>query len=196
MLKTINNKKYKVFPNEFDIIHHNEYNNLKIFKNLDIYERLISFLSEIKNIDKINQLICFKTTHGGFIPLECAKIYDSVLLLETDINQEKNIQYNIELYNLQNIYFNNIDKCYNKTNIVFCENPEFISNELLEYFLQDSIIITGFDERIINNNNYVKYKLTNSNFMIYINNIFDTIFYLCVFFFKVKIWIHFKIFNT
>ena len=176
MLKTINNKKYKVFPNEFDIIHHNEYNNLKIFKNLDIYERLISFLSEIKNIDKINQLICFKTTHGGFIPLECAKIYDSVLLLETDINQEKNIQYNIELYNLQNIYFNNIDKCYNKTNIVFCENPEFISNELLEYFLQDSIIITGFDERIINNNNYVKYKLTNSNFMIYINNIFDNYF--------------------
>jgi hypothetical protein len=173
MIKTINNKKYKVFQNEFDIIPHNEYNNLKIFKQVDIYERLIGFLSEIKNINnKINQLICFNTTHGGFLPLECAKIYESIVLLETDIQQKNNIQHNIELYNLKNIYFNIEKSLKNKPNIVFCENYEFISNELLEYFLQDSIIITGYDERIINNNNYIKYKLTNSNFMIYVNNNF------------------------
>lgn len=178
MIKHVNNKKYKVFSNEFEIVPHKEYNNLKIFKTLGIYERLISFLSEIKNIDdNISQLICINTTHGGFIPIECSKMYKQIFLFETNINQEDNILSNKKLHNIENIYLNEMDQfIQNNINIVFAENSKDIPCEMLERFLQNSIIITDLDIRIINNQNYIKYELTNSNYIVYLNHNFENCF--------------------
>jgi hypothetical protein len=175
MLKTINNKKYNVLENEFELINHKEYTHLKILENLGLFERIINFLCEIKNINnKISDLICVNTTHGGFIPIECSRAFDNVFLFETDLDHEVNIITNLELLykEYENIYFNNLEKCLeNNVNIVFAENiPE--ESSCISIFL-NSIIITKSNSLLSNNKNYITYELSNTNFMIYLPHVLD-----------------------
>jgi hypothetical protein len=187
MLKTINGKKYNVLENEFELIEHKEYNNLKILKELGLFERIINFLCEIKNLNsKIKNLICINTTHGGFIPIHCSEAYEKLFLLETKIHHEVNIKSNLELYKeCDNVHINNLEKYTeeNNINIVFAQELEF-EESYISPFLRlsralekceglNSIIITKSNSILSNNKNYITYELSNTNFMIYVPELLD-----------------------
>ena len=172
MLKTINGKKYNVLENEFDLIEHKEYNNLKIMKDLGLFERIINFLCEIKKINsKINNLICVNTTHGGFIPIHCSETYEKLFLLDTNLDHESNIKVNRSHHKKPNIYliisYENTDD--NNVSIIFSNNSKDINYNLINNnFLKKNIFVTTTDPRLINSNDYKIYELTNTDYKIYI----------------------------
>ncbi len=43
-------KKYKVDKNEYTKIYHNEYNNLRLYDELSIHERIIGLIKKCKKI--------------------------------------------------------------------------------------------------------------------------------------------------
>ena len=104
---SINNKQFQVNTDEFTKVAHPEYTNLKILKGLRESERAISLLNEFKNISDINieNLFVLNPTHGGYIPIECASVFENVFLLNInkDLHQN-NIKQNIDFYKKTNIF--------------------------------------------------------------------------------------------
>ena len=124
---TISGKEYKVNETEFKKIEHKEFGNLNIIDNIGLFERLVSLINELSDTLTIENLIVYKITHGGYIPLNCSKNYKSVFLVETSKEHSDNIKSNIELLSnptLQPQYLNQnihllefIDNIDNITNI-------------------------------------------------------------------------------
>lgn len=89
MLVELNNRKYNIQPNEFNVITHNEYNNLQIRENVGLFDRIVSLLQELSKVkigneiqdqDKevTKQCIFYDVTHGGYIPINCASKFDII----------------------------------------------------------------------------------------------------------------------
>jgi hypothetical protein len=102
MLLKINGKDYYVNDNEFEIQPHNLYTYLSIRKNVGVYERLISLINELNCLERQN-LILYKNTHGGFIPIHCSQNYKNIYAIETEINHIDNFLCNIEKHKINNI---------------------------------------------------------------------------------------------
>ena len=93
----INKKEYKTNEDEFKKIEHKEFSNLNIINNVGLLERLVSLINELSGALTIENLIVYKTSHGGYIPLNCSKNYKNVFLVETSKEHSDNIKSNIEL---------------------------------------------------------------------------------------------------
>ena len=165
----IDKKKYFVNNNEFTtLISSNKYCNLQLYNELGTFERIIGLINDILSDCKINNFIQIDVTHGGFIMLNC-------LLLNTQIyytcsNEHKsNIDLNIESFFKQtNIKFNLYDK-----NII---NQEFINNLIVysnnidsncDFLNYNPFIIS---QTLIKLPNYTLYKLTNTDYYIYVHS--------------------------
>ena len=169
-IKKINNINYFVNEDEFTIIHHNKYNNLKIFDKLGYFETIISFMNKISCK---HNLFFYNTTHGGFIPLNCSKHYQNIFIQCNDLHfnninnncKKLNLDLNITIYNNFEEY--NIFEEYNKYDnyILYDESLEF-NNKLFENYNFD-LIISKIN--IDNSLNYIKYNWTNTNLFIYVN---------------------------
>ena len=158
----INNKKYKVQNDEFNKIVIEEFCNLNIIKNLDIFERLISLIKELTLIfNKQINITFYNITHGGFIPINCADVFKNVFIFNDTSEYNENIISNIYLNSIQNISIYNEDNKF-LTDIIFADNLSEIKN--LNY--QCSIILTN-DSEIILDYKY-KYKLINTFYILYI----------------------------
>jgi FkbM family methyltransferase len=170
-IKKINNINYFVNNDEFNIIHHNEYTNLKIIDKLGYFETIVSFINKISHE---HNLFFYNVTHGGFIPLNCSKYCNHTF-----------IQCN-------NLHFNNIDNnCKNlnlSSNITICEHFKE-DNELNNFILYDESL--NFNNKLLeiynfnviiskinvdNSLNYFKYNWINTNLFIYINYKYNTYF--------------------
>ena len=69
---TINIKKlnYNIKNDEFKKINHQEYNHLKLYNDIGLFERIIGLIKKVKEcFDEDIQFISYDTTHGGFIPI-------------------------------------------------------------------------------------------------------------------------------
>ena len=108
MIVKINKNTYHVNDNEFNKIVIQEYCNLKILNDVSFFERLTSLFFELKNCN-ITNLLCFNTTHGGFLPINCSSFFDSITLINTSLEQKININNNIKNHNIQNITLSNDD---------------------------------------------------------------------------------------
>jgi hypothetical protein len=75
----INSNEYVVDDHEFVKIQHNEFNNLVILTSVGEQERIVSLINDCATF--CSNLIVFKTTHGGFIPLNCSTKYNNVYLV-------------------------------------------------------------------------------------------------------------------
>jgi hypothetical protein len=76
----INKKKYKVDKNEYNKIDHVSYNNLKLYNELAVHERIIALIQKCKQVYCFEpDFISYNTKHGGFIPIKLSgnftKIY-------------------------------------------------------------------------------------------------------------------------
>jgi hypothetical protein len=182
MIVKINKNTYHVNDNEFNKIVIQEYCNLKILNDVGFFERLTSLFFELKNCN-ITNLLCFNTTHGGFLPINCSSFFDSITLINTSLEQKININNNIKNHNIQNITLSNDDfnvEYYkilnvnlniaeNNTSILFSNDIKNINIDFL-HKNRENIIISKFNLQIINKKifNYI-FQLKNSDYFIYLN---------------------------
>ena len=131
MLININKKPYHVNDNEFNVITHEEYNNLRILNGLGELERICSLLSELSVLE-INNIIIHNTTHGGFIPINLAKKYTNVYLLNTSFTHKENIEKNARYYNISNIKWELDDTI--KNCVVYTPDIEFIDTDFINTY--------------------------------------------------------------
>jgi hypothetical protein len=174
----IDNKYYKVNDNEYSKIIHTEFNNLRLYNELSIHERIIGFIIKLKQLSFIkNTLISVNTTHGGFIPINVSKYFDDVYFLDTDNNHVQNIETNIVKYNVKNIfeYNNNLYNNISSNELLIILN---LNNCNIQKYnsLNNTIVISyNFDKNINYNNNFVCYKFNNIELYVYIsNNLFNS----------------------
>lgn len=75
---TLNKQEYNIRDGEYEIQPHAEYNNLILRKDLGRLEREAGLLTDIATDIKKGNLYVVGWTHGGFLPIECAKAFDTV----------------------------------------------------------------------------------------------------------------------
>jgi len=183
MIIKINKNDYHVNNNEFNKIEIQEFCNLKILNDVSFFERLASLFFELKNCN-ITNLLCFNTTHGGFLPIDCSSFFDSITLINTSLEHEININTNIKKYNIQNIknitlsdddfnleYYKllNLNIEENNTSILFLNDIKSININILDKN-RENIIISKYNLQIINKKMF-KYifQLKNTDYFIYLN---------------------------
>lgn len=168
MLVKLNGQNFKVNSNEFKVVYNKIYNNLEIIPELGVKERIISLLIELQTIfkHKIN-IIFYGISHGGFIPIKCSPYFNNIYVIEQNI---ENIKYNIEFQNINNIFLNKQDT--KEPFILYVENDddyEYISSIVN----QKNIIVVS---KFLFQKEY-EFKLTNSDFNIYIPQVLYEKFY-------------------
>ena len=178
-LININGEKFIVKLEEYNN-KQNKFENLKIFENLGLHERLISLIEKLKKCFLSNSLdlendINFNVygcTHGGYIPIKLKNIFKKIYIKDTIQEHQENIKLNINYYNIQNIYIEQFDliNCKEK-NIFFIE--EFINFDIqqIKKFESNNIIILSSEFDLFNNNFKYKYRVSGTNYFVYLNNI-------------------------
>ena len=168
MLVDINKKTYNVCEGEFNIMPHEEYNNLIIRNNVGFYERIASLLNELI-MNNIENLVIVSGTHGGFLPIECSTYFKNVFLYLTDNSHVININENIKSFDIKNIHFSDTIKSHDNC-IIFSEYANTID---FNFIINNTpILLMPIDIKILNSSVYKHvYNLTHTNLYLYIPDI-------------------------
>jgi len=152
---TLNKKEYYVKPGEFTIKPHQEYNTLKIYPKVAELERISGLLNDLVEHIQHPTLSVYGWTHGGFIPIECSKVFHKVYVYSHEqIPKTSNIP--------SNIIFHQPNP--NPT-VVYVENPNmYVYTDKYSYILSDPSMN-------ISSNDFIKLSLTNSHLSLYIPQI-------------------------
>lgn len=181
----IHGKEYKVCDDEFNKVDHKNFNNLNIIDKVGLFERLVSLMVELSSDLSIgiDNLIIYKPTHGGFIPINvsnnrnCNCKYKNVFLVETAKEHAENIRKNMESQASspsQNIQFLEFVDCLHesvdkKSCLVYSDNNTCLDLD----FIQDNqpFLIAPFDKNIsklsVYEPRWIK-QLSNTNLCIYV----------------------------
>jgi predicted O-methyltransferase YrrM len=93
---TLNNKDYYVKPGEFVVQPHTEYNNLKIYPKVGELERIAGLLNDVVEGTANATLAVHGWSHGGFIPIECCKVFEKVFVYSQEyIPRTENLPFNL-----------------------------------------------------------------------------------------------------
>jgi predicted O-methyltransferase YrrM len=105
---SINKEKFKVNPEEYKKIVHNEYNNLNILDQLGFHERQISLLKELSKLyeNKVN-IKLNNVSHGGFIPIKISPFYQNVYINNNPIHSDNIFNNIVNHLKNKNIYYSN-----------------------------------------------------------------------------------------
>ena len=163
MLTKLNGKEYLVNSDEFEVRKHDTYFNLLIRKDIGELERLTSLINELSIVIKINTFLIYNTKHGGYLPINCAKYFENIILFETQMTQIDNILYNIKKHKPNNIHFLKY----------LHDNEKIIDNSSILIFSRDGL---SLDMEYIQNNKPL--LLTTHNVFIHQLNIYKSIFKL------------------
>ena len=172
MLVEVNKRKYQVNENEFTKKTIQEFCNLKLLNDVGPFERLISLFIELKQCD-MNNLIVFNTTHGGFLPIECSKYFDNISLINTNNEDENNINFNVNAHRVKNISLFKNEEEFNLISLASSKNNVYSNsksndgitlsiNELPSSNYDNSIIFSDN----VNNISYQFLKQCNENILI------------------------------
>ena len=174
MLMKINGIDYFVNEGEFTQIPHVNYNNLVIRAEVGEFERIISLINEIGAL-KVENLITYNTTHGGFVPINCSSSYQSVFVVETHSSHIENTEKNIHSLHLSNLHLSNLHLKNHIQDIPTTLNSSLIysvSDTCLDMdFIRDNkpILLTVYNEAIARSGIYAEtFALTNTNMVLYI----------------------------
>ena len=165
MIKTVNKESLWVKESEFKVIKHEEFNSLKIFDTLGLYERLVSLIKELTLVFKRNnlKLNIYNSSHGGYIPLKCYESFSNINIINQTSEHDENIIKNLDALNINNINLNSINE---KVDITFIENYHSDSDLILDF---NNILIllcpkSFYYEKI------KKFILTNTDYVLYIHD--------------------------
>ena len=150
MMLSIDRQPFKVNIDEFNVIPHPIYNNLKIHSSLDKMERLVGFIRDIQQSLNIKSCIIIEPTHGGFIPIKCTPYFEQITILDCSPTHRENIQHNIKEQQIKNILWDIFDT--SNDFIMYSEHYENIDYKLIQQY--NPILITSFNPRIVRNNLY------------------------------------------
>lgn len=190
MLKKINNEDYYVDEHEFNLIPHEEYNNLKIVHRLDSLERVSSILKKMAKIlptKKSMNLLIMNTTHGGFIPLNCFNHYKNVYL-HCYVHHENSIQRNVDKNDISNIHImqyddrngymmqyddKKMDETEMQTTVVY----DYFNDYVRQYQEKEYVPVIIIREKnkfghYLNEDKYEIYFWENENIYIYVNKLY------------------------
>lgn len=163
----INNEEFFVNNDEFNtIIVSDEFNKLNILENLGFQERIISLLTELSSITKLN-LKMIETTHGGYIPIKVSKYFNKINISHTNDIHMYNIIQNCEMYKIENI--NLFDSDFHSDEFILYNT----SSEDTKITKPPAVIISC---NVINVSEYQVYKLSDTNLLIYINYKYQDVF--------------------
>ena len=152
----INGKDYKVCEGEFQKIEHKSFNSLNIVEHVGLLERIVSLMTELSHALSIENLLIYKPTHGGFIPVNvnsnpCSN-YKNIFLLETAAHHVENIKKNMDS-DTQNIHFlefidymDNFMPLDKKSCLMYSDNSANLDLDFIEE--NQPFIIAPFDKNI------------------------------------------------
>ena len=180
MLVELNKCKYNIQSNEFNVITHNEYNNLQIRENVGLFDRIVSLLQELSKvkteIDKqekdkevTKQCIFYDVTHGGYIPINCASTFDTIHLINQNQNQKDNITENITLHNIKNAFWSLPPDLNLSNSIIVSDKHDSIDHTLIEVYTP--IMLTTLSPKILKQSPQLYkhiFELTDTNLFLYI----------------------------
>ena len=134
---TLNKNDYVVSFNEYDIVPHEKFNNLRILKNFGTHELLVSLINELSNIFKNDlnlsnncNFVSFNCTHGGYIPINVSKSYNNIYIYEKNKLNLKYINTNIEYYCVCNNHINSETNDKKSNFVVFCEEESPMTQDI------------------------------------------------------------------
>ena len=161
----INGNNYKVNNNEYTKILHEEYNNLRLYKDIDVHERIIGFIKKCKDIFSLGEpdFLSFDTKYGGFIPINLSKDFQHICLIDTSNEDESNINHNIKGQNIKNIDFNNSSININK--IIYSEK---LDNEVLSLLSKKNAVIITKQQKLSTNSVGV-FSLSGTDYYIHVD---------------------------
>lgn len=165
----INKEDFTVFKDEFNKVPHVEFNNLNILESLGLFERLVALINELKYLDDNIDLLFFKVSHGGYIPIKTCSNYKNVFILNSDDSNNYNIIENMEKRRISNIgFFDSTEKIYENSknnSVILFINDDSIS---AEYKKNENVLVI-ISKFKIENDDYVKYSLTNTDYFVNVN---------------------------
>jgi hypothetical protein len=166
MLLRINGIDYNVNDGEFAKIPHEQYQNLVIRESVGKFERIISLINEIGNLNMEN-LIVYNTTHGGFIPINCSSSFQKVFALDTRQDHADNAADNVKNRKIKNITFaQDIQPMPNQT-LIYSETDAVLDMDFIKE--NKPVILTAYSDFLIRSGIYnTAFKVTNSNLVLYI----------------------------
>ena len=169
MIVKIDGEEYQVNDTEFVKIPHDRFTNLVIRSDVGKFERLISLINEL-NCLKIDNLIMYNTTHGGFIPIKCSQIYQNVFAIETTINNVDNITKNINSLKISNVilkkYLDDIENINKNHVFIVSDNDCCLDMD----FIQENkpLLLTCKNDYLINSVYKNTFNLTQSKMVLYV----------------------------
>lgn len=159
----INGKLYTVKENEYTKIEHIIYNNLRLYNDLDVHERIIGLIKKCKEVYSIEpDFLSFDTKYGGFIPLNLSNDFQDICLVNTSKEHKNNIENNIETLKIRNINFFNSSVTINK--IIYSEALKIDSVYLKQ---KNSILITK--EKISQKSSASVFSLSRTDYYIHVD---------------------------
>jgi tetratricopeptide (TPR) repeat protein len=177
MIINIETLNYNIKNDEFKKINHTEYNYLKLYNDIGIFERIIGLIKKLKEcFDKDVSFISYDTTHGGFIPINLINEFTKIYICQYDTDHITNIKNNIN--NL--IFKKNLHKlfiCDSENKFTFTERNYIsfnISQENIVFHdIRQCIFIT---KNKLTSNYLIEYKLQYSEYYVYVGCIKNSIF--------------------
>jgi predicted O-methyltransferase YrrM len=171
MVLHLNGISYKVNDDEYTKFHHHEYNFLKLHNELALHERILGLIRKIiQECKSETHFISFNTQYGGFIPINLSKNITSAYLLNTAPEHIKNIEHNLESYEISNVFFDKV--ClYSESNLYF-----FFADKLdqIIYSNLTKWVVIATELSVIPNAR--TYKFGDTGYYIYISNALFIIF--------------------
>lgn len=149
----INKQIYRVLPNEFNTVIHNEYTNLSIRERVGEYEKTISLLNDLSSVILSKKILIFNPTHGGFIGINCST---TVVLLNVQEKHMKNIKYNVEsntTHAPRILYSDTDNDQYQTCPIIYSEKYEYIDPKYIHHDTPP-ILVTSLSPALIKKNIY------------------------------------------
>jgi tetratricopeptide (TPR) repeat protein len=198
----IDNKKYKINNNEYKKIEHKNYNNLKLYDELGVHDRIIGFIQKCKKVYSLEpDFISYNTRYGGFIPINLTRDFSKICLLDTNSLHRYNIDENIKRQNINNIYFylnsisnnriiyseelnqNTYDFVKQKNTIIITKEKKLSTTSGKIFSLKGTDYFIHVDENLVSDFvNIFKYHILNiingNNGIITLN--FDNLINLCI----------------
>ena len=102
-MTSLSKRKYYTLPNEFSEVKHASFTNLVIRPDVGLQERAVALIKECRYAFSLETIACVSTTHGGYIPIQIAPVFQQVFLEQTGVPHAANVLANIQEFAVSNI---------------------------------------------------------------------------------------------
>ena len=166
-MKTFLPKLYRK-NTEFLPVPHPEYTKMQILGELGCQERIAGFLQELSHSLEISNLVTCHYTHGGYIPMECSKIYSHVDAWSPDMDHSNHLEANNKLFSLSNIQVHHTCPLFSKDQICFIEDNSNFQETLTTKFFQTAVLVCPSRLEVVWQYTHNKYQWEDTGYSVYV----------------------------